>query len=92
MKEFYIDTTKKLKEIFKDHCNLSTEQFEELREELVFLVTDYQEEEPKEEVEKRINYLTVVIDFLYNTGAITLCENYDLHGLVDEIKTEGEKP
>lgn len=91
MKQFFIDTDEKLKEIFKDHCNLSTEQYEEIRAELIHLVSDYQEEEPKEEIKKRINYLDVVIDFLFNTSELTLTENHDLHGLVNEIQEEGEK-
>ena len=91
MKAFFINTDDKLKEIFKDHCDLSQEQYIEIRTELLFLVCDYQEEEPKEEIEKSIICLKAVADFLYNTKALTLKEHNDLHGLVDEIKTEGEK-
>ena len=91
MKRFYIDTDEKLKEIFTEHCNLSGEQYGEIRAELIYLVADYQEEEPKEEIEKRVNYLKAVSDFLYNTSELTLKEHNALIDLLGEIQTEGDK-
>ena len=89
MKSFYCDTNKKLREIFKNHCNLSVEQFEELDQEFLYLVTDYQEEEPKEEIKKRTDYLAAVIDFLFNTKELNLEEHTALINLLEEIQEEG---
>ena len=91
MKAFFFNTDEKLKEIFKDHCDLNQEQYIEIRAELIYLVGDYQEEEPKEEIEKRINYLKDVFMFLYNTKELTRKELTDLNDLVFKIKEEGEK-
>ena len=89
MKAFYYNTNKKLREIFKEHCNLSVEQFEELDQEFLYLVTDYQEEEPKEEIKKRTDYLATVIDFLFNTKELNLEEHTALINLLEEIGEEG---
>ena len=89
MKAFYYNTNKKLREIFKEHCNLSVEQFEELDQEFLYLVTDYQEEEPKEEIKKRTDYLAAVIDFLFNTKELNLEEHTALINLLEEIGKEG---
>ena len=89
MKAFYYNTNKKLREIFKEHCNLSVEQFEELNQEFLYLVTDYQEEEPKEEIKKRTDYLATVIDFLFNTKELNLEEHTALINLLEEIGEEG---
>ena len=89
MKAFYYNTNKKLREIFKEHCNLSVEQFEELDQEFIYLVTDYQEEEPKEVIKKRTDYLPPVIDILFNTKELNLEEHTALINLLEEIGKEG---
>ena len=88
MKAFFIDTNKELKKIFREHCNLSCEQFEELDQEFLYLVTDYQEEEPAEEIKKRTDYLAAVIDFLYNTKELNLEEHTALVNLLSKIEQE----
>ena len=91
MRNFYVDTDEKLIRIFTDHCALSPEQYEELRAQFIYLICDYQEEEPTEEIAIRIRYLQNVIAFLYNTKALTLKENYELVELLEEIMLEAEK-
>ena len=91
MKAFFIDTDEKLKGIFTDLCSLKEEQYNEIKSELIYLISDYQEEEPEEEIKKRINYLKDVFMFLYNTKELTRKELTDLNDLVFKIKEEGEK-
>ena len=88
---FYYDTCTKLREIFMLHCNLSMEQYEEISEKLVFLVTDYDMDEPAEEIEKRVRYLTSVFEFLTNTGELTLNEYTDLMDMLSDIISKAEK-
>ena len=86
MSEFYFDTEKELRSIFSENCGLSCEQYEEISEQFIFLVCDYQEEEPQEAIDGREAYLIDVADFLYNTKAITLKEHYDLLGMIGDIR------
>ena len=88
MEMFYYDTDKKLLEIFTEHCNLSAEQYEEIRAQLIYLVSDIQEAEPMSEIEKRIEYLLAVFEFLYNTKELTLKENAALVEMVEEIEKQ----
>lgn len=82
---FYFDTDKRLLEIFSEHCALSPEQYEELSAQLIYLVADIQDNEPKEEIEKRINYLRAIIEFLYNTKELTMQEHYELGEMIEQI-------
>ena len=88
---FYVDTDQKLKEIFHDYCNLSPEQYEELRAEMIYLVSDYQEGEPQAEIEKRIAYLKSAFEFLYNTKELSVKQHYELGELIEKIRTEAER-
>ena len=78
MEKFYYPTAGKLREIFAEHCNLSMEQYEEISEQLIDLVADYQENKPEAEIEKRENVLKTIFDFLFNTKELTLKEYLDL--------------
>ena len=83
MRTYYKDTDRKLVEIFKGHCNLSQEQYEEIRAQLIYMVADIQESEP---VEERVQYLMDVFEFLLNTKELWI-EEYDaLCNLVREME------
>lgn len=85
---FYVDTDKKLKEIFAEHCDLSQEQYEELRAQFIYLLSDYQEGEPQEEIERRISYMIAAFEFLYNTKELTLAEHCALNELIETVTAE----
>ena len=87
--EFFIDTEEKLREIFAEHCDLSPEQYLELKEQFIYLICDYQEAEPLEEIVGRVNYLRAVSELLYNTKELTLKEKYELDDLIETIVEEG---
>lgn len=91
MAAFYYDTDKKLVEIFTEHCNLSGEQYEEIRAQFIYLVSDIQEQEPIAEIEKRIGYLLAVFEFLYNTKSLFDKEYTELQELTEQIRTDAEK-
>ena len=91
MRAFYIDTNERLREIFRDHCNLSGEQFEEINGRFIYLVCDIQEEEPQEVIEDKVSELHVIFEFLYNTKELTIGEYNDLCNLANEIQNAGEK-
>ena len=83
--EFHYNTCGKLREIFSEHCNLSMEQYEEISGQFLYLVTDIQEGEPQEEIEKRMDYMRAVFEFLYNTKELTLKEQYELNQLLEDV-------
>lgn len=83
--EFHYNTCGKMREIFAEHCNLSLEQYEEISGQFLFLVTDIQEGEPQAEIEKRMDYMRAVFEFLYNTKELTLKEQYELNQLLDDV-------
>lgn len=83
--EFHYNTCGKLLEIFSEHCNLSMEQYEEISGQFLYLVTDIQEGEPQEEIEKRMAYMRAVFEFLYNTKELTLKEQYELNQLLEDV-------
>lgn len=91
MLNFYYDTDKKLVEIFTEHCNLSGEQYEWIRGEMIYLVCDIQEAEPQAEIEKRIHKMEIVFDFLLETDELTLKEHADLYDMTADIWEEGKK-
>ena len=90
MAAFYFDTDKKLVEIFTEHCNLSGEQYEWIRGEFIFLVADIQEEEDGREIDKRVEKMKTVFDFLMETKELTQEENKALRDLA--IKVSGADP
>ena len=55
-----MDTDAKLREIFREHCNLSMEQYEEIRGELIFLIADIQDGETMHYIEGKYNKLNVI--------------------------------
>ena len=85
MKDFYYDSCGKLREIFSEHCNLSMEQYEWISGEFIFLISDIQDGEPQAEIEKRLDKLDMVFDFLMETKELTLKEHYDLTNMATEI-------
>ena len=85
MNNYYVDTCGKLRNIFMEHCNLSMEQYEEISGQFLYLVTDIQEGEPQAEIEKRMEYMRAVFEFLYNTKELTLKENFELNQLLDDV-------
>ena len=94
MVAYYYDTDKKLKDIFCEHCNLSGEQFDEIRGRLIDLVAEIQEldgEGTYPEAERKANELGVIFEFLLNTKEVTLEEYNDLCNMVGEIANKAEK-
>lgn len=83
--EFHYNTCGKMREIFAEHCNLSLEQYEEISGQFLYLVTDIQEGEPQAEIEKRMDYMRAVFEFLYNTKELTLKEQYELNQLLEDV-------
>ena len=88
---FYVDTDTKLVQIFSEHCNLSQEQYEEIRGQFIFLIADYQDDEPREEIEKRVQYMTAIFEFLFNTKELSMSEHYELCLLLEQIQDEAKK-
>lgn len=82
---YYYNTCGKMREIFSKHCNLSMEQYEEISAQFIYLISDIQDMEPQEEIEKRMGYMRAVFEFLYNTKELTLQEDYELNQMLDEI-------
>lgn len=88
MKTYYVDTCGQLRDIFTEHCNLSMEQYEEIRGRLIDLVSEIQEfdgEGTYAEAERKANELGVIFEFLMNTKEITLKEYNDLCNMVGKI-------
>ena len=93
MKTYYVDTCGQLRDIFKEHCNLSMEQYEEIRGRLIDLVSEIQEfdgEGTYAEAERKANELGVIFEFLMNTKEITLKEYYDLCNMVGKIAEDAK--
>ena len=86
MATFYYDTDKKLVEIFTEHCNLSGEQYEWIRGEFIYLVADIQDEETGREIDKRVEKMKTVFDFLLETNELALAEHAALHQLAEEVR------
>lgn len=85
MKNFYFDTTSRLRRIFTEHCDLSAEQYEEIRTQLIYLVAGIQDGEPQADIENRMDYMRAIFEFLYNTKQTTLKEQYELNQLLDDV-------
>lgn len=73
-------------EIFKEHCNLSVEQYEWIRREFIYLVADIQEEETGREIDKRVEKMETVFDFLLETKCLTLNEHYALQKRAHDVR------
>ena len=93
---FYMDTCGKMRGIFAEHCNLSGDQYEEIRGRLIYLVADIQMlEEKSEEVtladaEREADELSVIFEFLLNTKELTLKEYNDLCNMVNDLRNESQ--
>lgn len=93
MKNYYVDTCGKLRDIFTEHCNLSGEQYEEISGRLIQLLTEIQEfdgEGTYPEAERQANELGVIFEFLLNTKEITLKEYNDLCNLVGKMADDAK--
>ena len=93
MINYYVDTCEKLRDIFTEHCNLSGEQYEEIRCRLIDLLCEIQEfdgEGTYPEAERKANELGVIFEFLLNTKEITLKEYNDLCNLVGKIADDAK--
>lgn len=82
---FHYDTDRKLREIFQEGCNLCAEQYDAIRSRFIFLVCDIQDVEPQEEIEKKMDHMRVVFDFLLDTKEITLKQHCDLHEMLEDV-------
>ena len=91
MKNYYIDTDQKLREIFAEHCNLSGEQYEEIRSRFIYLMCDIQEGEQMENIEDAVSDLGVIFEFLYNTKELTIGEYNELCNLANGMQDDAEK-
>ena len=91
MRAYYYDTCARLVKIFTEHCNLSPEQFEEISAQFIYLVSDIQDHEPMEEIEKRVSYMRAAFAFLFNTKELTLKEHAELEEMLETIRTDAEK-
>ena len=76
MFDFHYDVSGKLREIFKQHCNLSLEQYEEITIQLVDLVDMIRYKNPEYDIQEQIYRLSVIFDFLLSTKELTLQEHY----------------
>ena len=88
MKNYYVNTCGKLRDIFMKHCNLTMEQYEEISGRLIDLVAEIQEfdgEGTLPEAERKANELGVIFEFLLNTKEITLEEYNDCCNMVNKI-------
>lgn len=75
----------KLVDIFETHCNLSCEEFIEIKERLIDLVGMVDEEEPWSLIEVEVDELNVIFEFLFNVKQLTLKEYNDLCNMVSTI-------
>ena len=97
MAAFYYDTCGKLRAIFTEHCNLSGEQYEEISKRLIYLVSDIQMLEEKDEdltleqVVDGAEQLGIIFEFLLNTKEIFLEEYNDLCNMVGELTDAARK-
>ena len=87
---FYRDVDAKLREIFSEHCNLSGEQFKEIKKRMIYMVATIQDNYPFEDVEEYAEELSTIFDFMVHTEELTLVEYNELcnfvNGMVDEAK------
>lgn len=91
MKNYYIDTDTKLVDIFREHCNLSGEQYQEIQSMFINLMCDIQEGEQMENIEDRVGDMGVIFEFLYNTKELTIYEYNELCNLASEMRNDAER-
>lgn len=87
---FYRDVDAKLREIFSEHCNLSAEQFNEIKKRMIYMVATIQDNYPFGDVEEYAEELNTIFAFMVNTRELTLVEYNELcnfvNGMADEAK------
>ena len=93
MRNYYVDTCGKLRDIFTEHCNLNMEQYEEISGRLIDLLAEIQETDEEgcgsfAEVERKAGELNVIFEFLLNTKEITLMEYNDMCNLVNSMEND----
>ena len=94
---FYFDVTEKMKEVFTEHCNLSAEQYVEIRGRMIYLVADVQMLEEKseevkiEDAETEADELRVIFEVLRDTTELTTQEYIDLCKMVNELEKAARK-
>ena len=96
MRNYYVDTSGVLLEIFMEHCNLSLEQYEEINGRLIDLVVEIQETDDGgcgsfPEAERKAEELGVIAEFLLNTKELLLEEYNDLCNMVGELADAARK-
>ena len=91
MARFSYYTANKLREIFKDHCNLTVEQYAVISDRLEELVGFYQDERPEEETEKKEDELLVIFCFLTDSKELTREEFIDLLTMLEEMKEQAKR-
>ena len=90
-KGFYRDVDAKLREIFSEHCNLSAEQFNEIKKRMIYMVATIQDNYPFEDVEVYAEELGTIFDFLTRTGELTLVEYNELCNFVNGMRDEAKE-
>ena len=80
-----MDTDKKLLEIFREHCNLSCEEYEEIRRLFIELVADVQDGRPLAWILMQAEEMSNVFTWLYNVKELTMKEYNDLCNLAGQI-------
>ena len=93
MRNYYVDTCGKLRDIFTEHCNLNMEQYEDISGRLIDLLAEIQEIDEEgcgsfAEVERKAGELNVIFEFLLNTKEITLKEYNDMCNLVNSMEND----
>ena len=83
--DFHYNTSGKLREIFKEHCNMSLEQYKEIDSQFSNLVTDIREDEPQQKIDNRIDYMRHIFTFLFNTDELTVSEEVAMNKLLTDV-------
>ena len=89
---YYMDTDKKLLEIFAKHCNLTTEEYGEIRGRFIDLVSDIQMLEEKSDMVtlrgtiEKIDNLFAIFEFLLNVKELTVEEYNELCDMVCDLE------
>ena len=91
MKKFSYGPTKKLLEIFMEHCRLTIDQYEVISGEFIDLETEYQDWAPQADIERHQEKMRVIFDFLLDTKAITLKEHLELNNMVDDMEDQAKR-
>ena len=91
MANYCIDIREKLIEIFREHCNLTCEEFEEIEGRLIDIETGIQEDQAYADTESEAEELSVIFEFLYNTKQLTIEEYNGLCNMANSMRDEAQK-